>query len=185
VETVQPISTPSEAPKAAPPVQETETAIAQTDLQLLNDAARDALVSQDDPVSKAKFNQALSNIGLFNQAQRDLLQQQINNNPDLAGQPTGTALLSMMARQQGADVSNLITTLSLESANRIRDLNKWGFERLSAITTFKKNEAAGIRSELLQAGDFTGYANRFKEDMGFNIDVSALKEMSPATQQTL
>jgi len=165
VETVQPISTPSEAPKAAPPVQETETAIAQTDLQLLNDAARDALVSQDDPVSKAKFNQALSNIGLFNQAQRDLLQQQINNNPDLAGQPTGTALLSMMARQQGADVSNLITTLSLESANRIRDLNKWGFERLSAITTFKKNEAAGIRSELLQAGDFTGYANRFKEDI--------------------
>jgi len=180
------VTTPTEAPpKPAPTVAETETAQAQTDLQLLNDAARDALVSQNDPISKAKFNQALSNIGLANQAQRDLLQQQINSSPDLAGQPTGTALLSMMARQQGADVSNLITSMSLESANRIRDLNKWGFDRLSAITSFKKQEAAGIRSELLQAGDFTGYANRFKEDTGIDIDVSSLKELSPATQQAI
>ena len=191
VQAITPVTTPTEAapsqaaPTAAAPVEETEIAQAQTDLQLLNDSARDALTSQDDPVSKAKFNQAISRIGLVNQAQRDLLQQQINNNPDLVGQPAGTALLSMLARQQGSDVSNLITSLSLESANRIRDLNKWGFDKLAAITTFRKNEASQLRSELLQAGDFTGYAARFKEDTGIDIDVSSLKELSPATQQAI
>jgi len=158
---------------------------AEHDIELLSTFARDALTSTDDPTSKMKFNQALSNIGLFNQAQRELLQQQINSDPSFAGQPTGTALLSMLARQQGFDVSNLITDLSVESANRIRDLNRWGFERMTSINKVKEQDKFNIRNEMLLAGDFTGYAARFKEDTGVDIDVSSLKELSPATRQAV
>ena len=168
--------------KTAAPVDEVITSVDQKDPL---DLAREALEATDDPTSKARFNQALSRIGLFNQAQKDMLQQQINNDPSLAGQPTGTALLGMLARQQGGDVSNIITNLSLESANRIRELNTWGFERLSAVTKFREGQKADIRRDLLSAGDFDAYASRFKEDTGINIDVSDLKEMSPATQTAI
>jgi len=125
---VQPVVTPP-VPVAAPvptetrkeikPVEDVELSQAQTDIEQLNTFAKDALTATEDPVSDIKFNTALTNIGLGNQASRDLLQMQINANPDLVGQPAGTALLTHMARQQGFDTSNLISKLSIESADRI------------------------------------------------------------------
>lgn len=169
----------------ADPIKNEKALQAEKDVADLSTFARDSLLATDDPISKARFNQALSSIGLFNQAQSQLLQQQINNDPSLAGQPTGTALLSMLARQQGADVSSLITSLSIESANRVRDLNTWGFDRLTKITKDRETDKDNIRAELLNAGDFEGYAAQFKADTGIDIDVTNMRELSPATQNAI
>lgn len=143
--------------------------------------AKEFLTSTEDPNAQRIFNQAISNIGAFNQAQRDLLQQQINQNPDLVGQPAGTALLSMLARQQGFDLANLTTKLSIEAANRIRELNRFGFNQSFAIEEFRIGQKADLRGELLDAGDIDAYANQLKKDTGIEIDTTALKELSPAT----
>ena len=158
---------------------------AQNNLNAMTKFAVDSLNAKTDPQSTAIFNNALMKFGLFNQAQRDLMQQQINNNPDLAGQPTGNAMLAMLARDSGFQVGELLTDLSIQSADKIRQLNQFGFNALSQITNHKETKKAQIRNELLKAGDFEGYAAQFKTDTGISINISDIKELSPATQNAV
>lgn len=181
-EEVKAVEAPSVSGK---PVENAVVQQAQTNIDLLSQKAKEAVLATEDPVAKMAFNNALTNIGVFNQAQRDLMQQQINQSPGLSGQPAGTAMLSMLARQQGFDVSNLITNLSIESAKTVRDLNKWGFEGLANIVRFQETQKANIRSDLLKVGDIDGFASQFKTDTGITVDVTDLKALSPATQNAI
>lgn len=164
--------TPPEAPK-------------EDDLATLREYAKNALLAKEDPAAIKAFNNAIVNFGIQSQVQRDLLQQQINADPQLRGQGAGTALLSWMAIQNGAQYSDLAIQLGEKAADRVRDLNQWGFDKLSGILEYKDGKAANIRQELLNAGDYDGYARQFKNDTGIDVNIADLKELSPATQNAV
>jgi hypothetical protein len=153
--------------------------------QELQDYTNQMLTATEDPNATRLFNQAMTRIGLFNQAQRDSLQMQINADPALANQGAGYALLGLLAQQQGFNVADMLTNLSVESAKIVADMNKWGANMAYKIWDAENVQKNIIRGEILAAGDFGGYANQFEADTGIAIDVQDMKEQSPETQQAV
>ncbi len=70
----------------------------------------------------------------------------------------GNALLNMLARQQGFEMGDLVTNLSRDAANAVKDLNRFGFEQSAQIEQFRSSEKRALRSELLDSGDIEAYA---------------------------
>jgi hypothetical protein len=176
---------PAAAPTPAAPAGPPAAGSTQADLDTLRTTAVNAMNAKDDPVATREFNQAILKMGMANQAQRDALKMQIAQDPALNGQPAGTAVLMAAAQAAGGQVDNLIASLSIESAKRIQDLNQWGFDKLSSITDTRINQAKDARTEMLNAGDYDGYAKAFKDATGMDVDVKALKSLSPATQTAI
>lgn len=169
-------------------VTEPEKVIAPEEPSLIDNLrafASESLTATEDPNSTRIFNRAMTRIGLFNQAQQDMLQMQINQDPSLSGQRAGDALMGMLSVQQGFQVSDLVAQLSVEAANRVRDLNQWGFEKAFKIWDYEETQKANIRQEMLAAGDIDGFAAQFTADTGIDIDVQDLKELSPETQAAI
>ena len=148
----------------------------------LENYANNALTATEDPNSQRIFNHAIVNLGRMNQAEKDALQMRINQNPGLSGQGAGYFLLDQLAMTQGARRDDLIIKLSIEAADRIRDLNQWGFEKSMKIWEKKEQHKKDIRDELLASGDTGAWASQFKSDTGIEVDVAGMEELSPATQ---
>src|SRR6185295_12398771 len=53
------------------------------------------------------------------------------------------------------------------------------------IADAREKRKEGQRAELLAAGDYEGYARLMKEHTGVDVDVAALKALSPATQKSV
>lgn len=147
----------------------------------LIDTATAALTATDDPLAKVKFNQAIQNIGLQNQAATDALKMKIAADPSLRGQGAGNAMLNLTASQMNMNVDQLIGQMTSESIQRIIDLNKWGFDQLNQVTQERENYQQNLRNDLLNAGDIDGWANLMEQQTGVQVDRAALKEASPTT----
>lgn len=80
-----------------------------------------------DPVYERQLNQFISAIGPQNLQLTNALNFQIKQQ-GLEGQPAGTAMLFMMARNQGKQFSQIIAGLNTESAQRILDMNILGVD---------------------------------------------------------
>jgi len=149
--------------------------------QPLVDAALEAANATEDPLAKAKFNQAMLDIGLKNQGALDAAKMAINADPRLRGMPGGSALLDIISAKAGMSSDQVLQNLSIESLQRLQDYNKWGFEQAQQIITQRENWKKGVRDDLLAAGDIDSYADAFERDTGIPIDRTALKAESPTT----
>ena len=185
--TVKPTTTPAPKPTATPkpaPAAPVTPAAPQTEVDpyaALGTAYKAALNATDDPVSHRAFNVALNTLALTNQAAMEQLEMKVKSDPALSGQGTGTAFLTDFAQKQGTSVDDLIGKLSVESAANIRALNQWGAAGLQAVTQLKTQQQQQVRSELLNAGDYDGYASAMEQQTGIKPNVDDLKASSPAS----
>ncbi len=110
----------------------------------------------DDKVFKTTTNNAIMQMGLNNQSERDALQMKINQDPSLAGQGAGTALLSMMAAKQNFSADQMFGQLAQDAQQKILDLQKYGLEQGVAINAQRQRDAYTKIAALQDAGDFAG-----------------------------
>jgi hypothetical protein len=164
-------------PQAQPTPQDDLLQVRQVFEQLMN--------TQDDPVLRRQWNQMLISRGLENQATMDALKMAINQDPALRGQPAGDALLQEFVRDSAFSLDQARGQLSIESANRLRELNQYGAENFLRLAQYRLERQDNQRRELLTAGDFDGYARAFREQTGLEVDVSSLKSLSPSTTQAV
>lgn len=143
------------------------------------------MTTQDDPVLRKQWNQLLISKGLENNAAMDALKMQINQDPALRGQPAGDTMLQELIRDSNFTLDQARGQLSIEAANRIRELNQLGVEGFQKLAQYRLERADAQRKELLSAGDYDGYAKTFKDQTGLDVDVSNLKSLSPATTQAV
>lgn len=155
------------------------------DLATVRDFFQQLMTTQDDPVLKKQWNQLLISRGLENQAAMDALKMRINQDPALAGQPAGDTMLMEFVRDSGFSLDQARAQLTVEAANRIRDLNQYGAENFLKLAQYRQTRGDAERKELLAADDLDGYAKAFKASTGLDVDVSKLKELSPATTQAV
>lgn len=176
-----PIVEPPKPPASPTTTTTTGNTTADQDWQALRDFATKLMNTKDDETLRRQWNVLLMQKGLLNNAAMSALKMRINQDPSLRGQPAGTAFLQELARDQGFGIDQIAGTLSTQAADRIRDLNQHGFDALKGIVEYQQGRTDSQRKELLAAGDFEGYAKAFKDQTGIDVDVSALKQQSPAT----
>ena len=140
----------------------------------------------DDPIFRQQANRVIEQLGLINQAQTDALRMQIAQDPELRGQGAGVALLAMMARDQNFKIDDVMAQLSEQSAQRVLDMQKYGFDMGLKINTLRRERGIEDADALVAAGDFDGAAailNKvFNADMpglGIKVDASTLQSRDP------
>lgn len=194
----EPVAGPVEPPKTEPavvrkadpapdsgPTPQPATPTPQEDLTEVREFLKTLMTQKDDPVLRRQWNQLLVSRGLENQAAMDALKMRINQDPALRGQPAGDTLMMELIRDSGFSLDQARATLSLESANRILELNQYGAEKFLDLAKYRITRQDAQRSELLSAGDFAGYARVFKEQTGLDIDISQMKDLSPGTTKAV
>ncbi len=173
--------TETAAGAGAAPAAPTNTAQTGTPYDDLITQAKALSTNTEDPAFKVAFNRAVTSMGLASDAQRAKLQEQILQNPALAGQPSGTALLMMAARDSNLSFDQAIAQLSEQSAQHISDMNKYGLGVLQQVTTAREQYKQTQLNDLISAGDYEGYADQVEANTGHRPDISELKASSPAT----
>ena len=140
----------------------------------------------DDTVFRNAANRVIQSLGLMNQAERDALAMQINQDPTLKGQGAGMAMLSMLSRDQNFRMDQMMGQLSSESMTRILDLQKYGFEASTKINDVRYQRTQETIRNLVSTGNFQGAANLMQAAMdkdyaGLGITVSAeeMKKRDP------
>lgn len=166
-------STQSNPPAAPPP----------TPYDAVISALTTMATSNNDPQAAVAFNQAISQMGQQNQAAQQALQQKINSDPTLAGQPAGKAFISLAARDAGITESQVIAGLDSASIARITAMNQYGLSALPGVIAAQQSYQTNQLNTLLNAGDYTGYAAMFKSLYGTDIDPTKLSEQNPVTIQ--
>ncbi len=146
---LQPTQTkPSEPVQPTQPVQpppdETEISLDGVNEQLkeIGDLAKRMMNGEMvDNVFDKQLNKYISNISLFNAADMAALNQQVASDPNLQGTGLGYALLGQAARDSGMRVSDMLGKLSIESANNLMSLQKFGIGMALDVT----GQQEGIR----------------------------------------
>lgn len=176
-----PAPTPTPEPEAAatPPAPATPAPPADPYTALLENATA-MMTATEDPVYKKQFNSTLLNLGMQNQASMDQVKARVNADPALAGQGAGNALINMMARDLNLNAGQVMAQLDIASAQRIADLNRYGFEQLQQVVQNRNSWAKQQRDDLLDAGDIDGWADAFERETGLTVDRDAVKSQSPA-----
>lgn len=147
-----------------------------------------AIVNQDDPRYKAAVNQFITTSALMDNAERDALKMQINQDPNLRGQGAGIALMQVLNRNQNFNLDQGIAQLSNANLERIVNLQKYGLEtglKISEAYNAQKKEAFNT---LLTNGQFEGAAttlqSMFDEQfpgLGLKVDAKSLESRDPFT----
>jgi hypothetical protein len=173
---------PTESVVQAPPVTPFQDAYTKALAELK------AIVSQDDPRFKAAINQFITNSALMDQADRDALKMQINQDPNLRGQGAGVALLQVLNRDQRFNLDQGIAQLSNANLERIVNLQKYGLEMGLKITEAYQSQKKDAFKTLLENGQFGPAAatlqSLFDEQfpgLGLKVDAAALQNRDPHT----
>ncbi len=173
-----------------PTTPENPTTPAVDDNQWVLDEYKKAATATKADIIRKNY---ISRIGLYNKAQTDALSMKINSDPSLRGQPAGTALLSMLARDQGSTLSDTMAKLSIDEIDNIQAMNKWGLEGYQSAKTAIQNQKNSDLANLItkinlskDLGDFESIQDILNNDpvskgLGINIDLNALKASSPYT----
>lgn len=88
-----------------------------------------------DQQYKNALNQIITSSGLMNSAERDALQMQINQDPNLRGQGAGLAMMQVLARDHNFNLDQALAKASGDSLDRIINLQKYGIEQGTRIIT--------------------------------------------------
>jgi len=171
------------APASDVGVQGTKPASTATPFDEIIDAFKNYATATDDPVASKIYNQTVARITQADAAKQAVLNAQIKADPSLRGQPVGSAILAIAARQAGATLSQAVAGLSVDSVQRIQDLNKYGWEGVQAATAQRIAYQANRRQELLNSGSFDAYADQMEADGFPRPNVDELKEMSAFASQ--
>lgn len=110
----------------------------------------------DDKVFRTTANRAILQMGIKNQAETDALQMRINSDPALKGQGAGSALLSIMAANQGFSADQMFGQLAQDAQQKILDLQKYGLTQGVAINNMRRQNDYTKLNMLLDSGDFAG-----------------------------
>ncbi len=102
--------------------------------------AQEWMNAKEDPASKLAFSRAIVQSALTNQEAMNAAKASVANNPALAGQPAGDALLALRAQQLGLQMSDLKANLAISEAKAISELNKYGFEATYKLNELRKTE---------------------------------------------
>lgn len=147
-----------------------------------------AIVSQEDPRYKAAVNQFITNSSLMDQADRDMLQMQINQDPSLRGQGAGFAMLQVLNRDQRFNLDQGLAQLSNANLERIVNLQKYGLETGLKITEAYNAQKKEAFNTLLTNGQFGAAASTLQSmfdeqfpGLGLKVDAETLKSRDPYT----
>lgn len=165
-----------------------KAAVVKTALEIQADALAAApdtikkMMEGDDPIATREFNMMINAVGPKNQLALEGMALKLKQQ-NLDGQGAGSALIEMMARDQGYEVDNLIGKISADSAKRLYDLNIWGFDKATEIqATINKNKRNDF-DLALKNGQFDAAADIWEDIFpGVSFDVSAAKARDPVTQ---
>ncbi len=94
-----------------------------------------------DQQYKNALNQIITSSALMDQAEKDALQMQINQDPALRGQGAGLAMMQVMARDHGFNLDMALAKASGESLDRIISMQKYGIEGSNAMIEAARNNA--------------------------------------------
>lgn len=162
---------------------------APTSLELQADAlagVNDTIKSMsegDDPIATREFNMLISGIGPQNQMALEGMAMKLKQQ-NLDGQGAGTALLAMMARDQGYDQDQLVAKIGADSAKRLYDFNTWGFSKAQEINTAIDKQNHDNLSLALQNGQYDTASGLWDKIFpGIPFDVNAAKVYDPVQQQ--
>ena len=164
----------------------------QSNIDTLTDVATQWATGKiDDKIFERSVNNAISNMALFNQADIEALQQQIAGDPNLKGTGLGYGMLAMAAREAGFKTSDMISKLSIESLDRIIDMQKFGMSTLAGVITTEEgmrrfdigqenilNDRAYNRAEALEKKNY----NREVEGIQTLVNLGQTGEATKALQ---
>jgi hypothetical protein len=178
---IDPKAKPTE-PVQTPPVSPFQDAYTKAMAELK------AIVTQDDPRYKAAVNQFITNSSLMDQADRDMLKMQINQDPNLRGQGAGIALMQVLNRDQRFSLDQGIAQLSNANLERIVNLQKYGLETGLKITEAYNAQKKDAFNTLLTNGQFGAAASTLQSifdeqfpSLGLKVDADSLKSRDPFT----
>lgn len=196
----KPIEAPVDSNAKTPTATETKTPPVD-DNAWVKEQYKTAALSTDDEAGRRVFNNYINGIGLYNNAQRDALKMEVNQDPALRNQPAGTAIIAMLARDQNSTVNDTIGKMSIQSVQNIHDMNKWGIEGFQQAVqneqTFKNNElqmsiqklnavnATRDYSAIQKATQAFVDSDPFLKTLGININTDNLKATDAATINSL
>lgn len=167
-------------PGATTPGQAVPATI-QSSLSEFEQIARNWMLGKDDSVFRVAANRVIDQLALLNQAERDAMQMQINQDPSLRGQGAGRAMLEIMARNQNFKAGDVFAQLAQESQERILDLQKYGWEKGLQIEGMKRARSQEGIQALISAGNFTDAAKQIEAQLakdgfsGITIDPKTLQ----------
>ena len=140
----------------------------------------------EDPVYRTMANKLITQFSLSNQAERDAMQMRINQDPNLAGQGAGMAMLGVLARDQNFSQDQVFANLSIENQKNILDMQKYGIEGAIKVSTIRRARQSEDINNALAAGDFHGAANLLQDQIdrdhpgsGITIDPQMLSLRDP------
>lgn len=146
------------------------------------------LSGQPDTAYRAALNQLITSSGLMNQAERDQMQMQINQDPALKGQGAGLAMMSILARNQNLNLDEAIGNLSVQSLNKLIDLQKYGLQVGTQMEAAHIDNQRKDFQTLIDNGQFDGAASTLQSmldsrypGLNLHVDAASLKSRDPFT----
>ncbi len=164
--------------------------------QQLRDMATQWLTAKEDPAFVRLFNQTMLDTAIGNQAAIDATKRAIAQNPSLAGQPAGDAMLGLKAIQLGMELSDLKANLSIEHARAVAKMNKDGFDALYQLNRDKMTqdekdiETYGtVMDRMISSGasdeELKAYYDRTIKPLLGDKDITFDQFRSPAERQSI
>ncbi len=140
--------------------------------QLMGDYALGRI---SDPVYNKAFNQAIANIGMMNAEDMAALQQRIAADPNLKGTGLGYGMLAMQAAANGKTMADEISRLTVDSAQRLMDLQKYGIQNFQSMEKEQYDRKWESAQSLIDHGNFTDGAKALGEllstSLGYEIKI--------------
>ncbi len=152
--------------------------------------------AKEDPAFVRQFNNLLLQSAVQNQATIDATKRAIAQNPSLAGQPAGDALLGLKAIQLGMNLDQMKANLSVDHAKAVADMNRYGFEAMYKLNQDKLSqdekdvETYGqIFDRMISSGasdqELEAYFNKTIKPLMGDKDISYAQFRSPAERQRI
>ena len=122
-----------------PEVSTTPPSAFETTLTKFQDILSKWADGMPDAQYKNALNQIITNSALMNSAEKDALQIQINQDPNLRGQGAGLAMMQVLARDHNFNLDQALAKASGDSLDRIISMQKYGIEQGTQIATDLRN----------------------------------------------
>lgn len=164
---------------ATPKSTASATAAAQLDVLAPVNANIKKMLEGDDPVARIQFNNLMNAVGPQNQAMLQGMGMKLAQQ-HLDGQGAGTALMDMMARDNGYTTDQLIANITSDSAKRLADMNTWGFQQATQIAQAAETQKRQDLQTFISTGQTAAAKGAFEQLFpGVPFNESAIKAADP------
>jgi hypothetical protein len=145
----------------------------------VNKVVKNAL-DGNDPVFKVAYNNLITGVGPRNQAALSNMAMKLKQS-NMDGQGAGDALLAMMARDNEYTTDQLVGQLSLDSAKRIQDMNKWGVDTANKMAQDAATQKRNDLQSMIKLGNVDGASKLFADIFpGVPFNAASIKAADPA-----